>query len=81
MIKQIAGLLTAAALTLTVSVGTASAAAPPTRSGFVGGWNMMTSQTMASVLDTPPSGPMAVDNALGNIGMCGAVLASSGSGC
>jgi hypothetical protein len=60
--------------------GTASASAPTTPNGYAGAWNMLNDPTMVPV-DNDADGPMDVDNYHGNIGMCGAGLASSGVGC
>lgn len=63
-----------AAIGIAAFAGTASASAPTTPKGYAGAWNMLNDPTMFTV---------AMDHANPNgiIGMCGAVLASSGEGC
>jgi hypothetical protein len=66
-----------AAIGIAAFVGTASASAPTTPNGYAGAWNMLQDPTMLP----GTGGAMDHDNLNGNIGMCGAVLASSGVGC
>ena len=66
-----------AAIGIAAFAGTASASAPTTPKGYVGAWNMLNDPTMLP----HTGGAMDHANLNGIIGMCGAVLASSGVGC
>jgi hypothetical protein len=77
MKRSLALVAASAAMALAAFAGGASASPPPTPNGYVGAWNMLNDPTMLPGSD----GPMDKDNYHGNIGMCGAVLVSSGIGC
>jgi hypothetical protein len=76
--KKVLMLAATVAATVATGVGSSSAATGPAPgTGLPGAWNMLHDATMLP----GTGGAMDHDNINGNIGMCKAVLVSSGIGC
>jgi hypothetical protein len=77
MKKALALAATLAAIAATAVGSSSAATGPAPGTGLSGAWNMLHDSTMLP----DAGGAMDHDNVNGNIGMCKAVLVSSGIGC